>query len=412
MRRRSRPAIERGKVVAAVSLALAALAGGRPPGAAAAGSSCEICHSEIAVAYRGSAHAQAEITCTDCHGGNPSDPEASAMASGAGFKGRPERRRVPEFCGSCHSDRAEMAEYGLPTHQLDDYKQSLHGKAWQQGDTKVAVCTDCHGRHRILGEKDPRSTVSRKRVAETCARCHSDAALMSQYRLPATALQEYLASVHARATESGAREAAPTCSTCHAGHAALPPQERDIPNVCSRCHGLVKDLAKAGPHREAVARGVMSCVSCHGYHGVAAAADRQLLSSCGSCHQRFSAEAEIGDRLYAALATSAQRYQWARETVDWLEQNGVFVQDLRGRLAEANMGLLQGRSDQHALDPAVVEKDLVITESVVDAVWEEMRRFQTSASVRRAGLGLYWCYTAVLLLLLHWQRRRSVEGPD
>ena len=244
--KRVRPPIRRGHGARSVGLVLAALLCDAGVAAAADRSSCETCHAEVAVDFQGSAHAQAEITCVACHGGNPNDPNSSAMAASAGFRGRPSRQQVPEFCGSCHSDRAQMAEYGLATHQLEDYRQSVHGKAWQRGDTSVAVCTDCHGQHRILPEKDPRSSVSRKQVAATCARCHGDAALMSRYGLPATAYQEYMTSVHARVLEGAAPEASPTCSTCHASHAALPPQEKDIPNVCSRCHGLVKDLVKAG----------------------------------------------------------------------------------------------------------------------------------------------------------------------
>jgi hypothetical protein len=34
---------------------------------------------------------------------------------------------VPATCGKCHADSSYMAEYGIPTKQLDDFKQSVHG---------------------------------------------------------------------------------------------------------------------------------------------------------------------------------------------------------------------------------------------------------------------------------------------
>jgi hypothetical protein len=397
-----------------VAVALALAGGGAPAFAAPATalrSSCETCHSEIAVQFGDSAHAHAGMACVSCHGGNPADPTTQAMSASAGFRGRPTRQQIPEFCGSCHSDRSKMAEYGLETHQLEDYKQSAHGKAWAQGDTNVAVCVDCHGQHRILPEKDPRSMVSRRNVALTCSRCHADAALMAKYGLPATAYRDYMSSVHAKVQSGAAPEASPSCATCHASHAALPPSQKDIPNVCGRCHTETRAALDAGPHRDPVARGAMSCASCHGYHAIGPATHGQLVSMCGTCHYRFSPQAKRGDDLYAALSGSAGGLDWARRSVDWLAQKGAFVQDLRGRLEEGKMGLLEGARDQHQLDPGVIDKDLVITNAVVDAVSGELRNFRASATARVIGLGVFWCYTGIMVLLLYWKRRQSVEEP-
>jgi hypothetical protein len=362
--------------------------------------------------FKGTAHAQAKMTCPTCHGGNPNDPNSSAMSSSAGFRGKPTRQQIPELCGSCHSDRAQMAQYGLDTHQLEDYKTSIHGKAWLRGDTNVAVCVDCHSDHKIFSPKDPRSTISRKNVATTCSRCHSDAALMGRYGLPATAYQEYSQSVHARTLAGAAPEASPTCSTCHASHAALPPNEKDIPNVCSRCHGAVKDIVESGPHGQMMMLGAMSCASCHGYHNITPAADTQLISMCGTCHDRLSPPAQRGESLYATLSGSAQGYQWAREAVNWLGKNGGYVGDLQGRLEEANMGLLEARRDQHSLSPEAVDKDLVITNASTDAAKFELNHFAQSAVARKVGLAVFLCYTGLMILLLYWKRRRGEDDSD
>jgi predicted CXXCH cytochrome family protein len=362
--------------------------------------------------FRDSAHAQAKMTCPTCHGGNPNDPTASAMAASAGFKGRPTRQQIPEFCGSCHSDRTQMAQYGLTTHQLDDYKQSMHGKAWQHGDTNVAVCTDCHSDHRIMAPEDPRATVSRQNVATTCSRCHSDAALMGHYGLPATAYTDYSESIHARLIGGVLPADAPTCATCHASHAALPPNTKDIPNVCSRCHGAVKGIVESGPHGQMMALGAMSCASCHGYHNITPASDTQLISMCGTCHDRLSAPAQRGEAVYSQLSSAAAGYAWAGQTVNWLGKNGAFVEDLHGRLEEANMGLQEARRDQHALQPELVDKDLVATNAVVDAVTFELRAFAQTAVARKVGLVVFWIYAGLMILFLYWKRRRSEEHSD
>jgi hypothetical protein len=305
-----------------------------------------------------------------------------------------------------------MAQYGLGTHQLDDYKQSMHGKAWQQGDTNVAVCVDCHSEHRIMAPEDPRSTVSRKNVATTCARCHSDAPLMGRYGLPATAYADYAQSVHARLVGGVMPQAAPTCSTCHASHAALPPHEKDIPNVCSRCHGEVKEIVEGGPHGQMMALGTMSCASCHGYHNITPATDTQLISMCGTCHDRLSAPAQRGEAVYGLLSSSASGYGWAQRAVDWLGKNGGYVQELHGRLEEANMGLAEARRDQHSLQSELVEKDLVNTNAVVDAVTFEIRRFTATAVARKVGLLIFLGYAGLMILFLYWKRRRTEDHSD
>ena len=72
-------------------------------------------------------------------------------------------KQIPELCGHCHSDGAFMRKYNpsLRTDQLAQYKTSVHGKRLLQGDTKVAVCIDCHGVHDLRPASDPRSQLAR-----------------------------------------------------------------------------------------------------------------------------------------------------------------------------------------------------------------------------------------------------------
>ena len=51
----------------------------------------------------------------------------------------------------------------------ETYLDSYHGKAFFLGDDQTAVCTDCHGGHKILPASDPASTVSERATSSTPA---------------------------------------------------------------------------------------------------------------------------------------------------------------------------------------------------------------------------------------------------
>ena len=79
--------------------------------------SCVDCHSTMpdplgvtSDKFSQDIHAQKGLTCTSCHGGDASsyDPTV-AMGSKAGFKGKIDRRKIPDLCGSCHSNPTSCA---------------------------------------------------------------------------------------------------------------------------------------------------------------------------------------------------------------------------------------------------------------------------------------------------------------
>src|SRR5215471_14169726 len=144
-------------------------------------------------------HAQKGLTCANCHGGDPaSDDPDKAMDRKAGWKGKIDRKQIPQLCGSCHSDPAFMRQFNpsLRTDQLAQYHTSVHGKRLATGDTKVAVCTDCHSVHDLRAPSDPRSTVNPLNAALTCGRCHADSDYMKGYSIPTDQFAKYSTSVH------------------------------------------------------------------------------------------------------------------------------------------------------------------------------------------------------------------------
>lgn len=137
---------------------------------------CGRCHAEEAAQYAASSHGRAAArgaheapACSDCHGEHgilsATDPRSPTHRLAA----------AQELCLGCH-DRPALAEkYGLPARRGPTYLDSYHGLAMRGRSTTAAVCSDCHGVHRILGEKDPASTIHPAHRVHTCGRCHADA---------------------------------------------------------------------------------------------------------------------------------------------------------------------------------------------------------------------------------------------
>ena len=94
--------------------------------------------------------------------------------------------RFRSFAAIATPIAAFMRKYNpsLRTDQFSQYQTSVHGKLLAKGDTKVAVCIDCHGVHDLRPASDPRSKIRPLNVAQTCARCHSDAEYMHGYGIP------------------------------------------------------------------------------------------------------------------------------------------------------------------------------------------------------------------------------------
>lgn len=123
---------------------------------------CGQCHVGVRTTFDSSAHGRALVSgdttesghrapvCVDCHGGHTvveaSDP--------VWFRG------VVQECGACHG------------RLLETYDETYHGKATELGHGIAAKCSDCHTPHAMLAADDPRSTVNRANVVETCRQCH------------------------------------------------------------------------------------------------------------------------------------------------------------------------------------------------------------------------------------------------
>ena len=326
---------------------------------------CVTCHAELdadmARRVAEDVHVQKGLSCHHCHGGNPSaggdgDPEAAHDRS-RGWTGRPARLGIPEFCGSCHADAAFMKTFSprLRVDQFAEYRTSEHGRRNAEGDEKPAVCIDCHGVHGILKVSDPRSPVHPTAVADTCARCHEDEALMGQYLRKTDQRAAYRTSVHARALYEKGDTSAPTCNDCHGSHGAAPPGVGSVSNVCGSCHSREASLfreveAAKGLDLEAC----IQCVMCHDNHAVLPPTQEMIGvgegSTCTGCHAEgepgYKAAARMGDDL-ARLRSTLVR---AQEILGKAEKAGMEVSLDRFALQRASDSLVEARVLVHGFD--------------------------------------------------------------
>ena len=298
---------------------------------------CADCHGEVIEALAGSVHGRARAEggngpgCVSCHGPLHRTTASSEPSSPT------HPSRLPETCGSCHSDPALAAKKGIKLVQpIAAYTASVHARGVARGE-HAATCSSCHGSHDILPAADPRSRVFPSRVPETCGGCHAEIEAV------------FAESVHGRAVARGIREA-PTCIDCHGEHQILGPADKGSPvyasNVprmtCGRCHGDLRVTEKFGMKSDAVAAftdsfhglasrsgslTVANCASCHGVHDILPSSDPKshiapanIAATCGACHPGARESFAIGD-VHVLPAESEKAHPavyWVRLLYLWL----------------------------------------------------------------------------------------------
>jgi len=305
-------------------------------------------------------HGHKGMSCTTCHGGNAED-EARAKAPGSGFRGHIARSQVTELCGSCHADGSRMKTFNpsLRTDQLSLYHTSVHGMKRAQGDEHVAVCTDCHGVHDVLPASDTRSPVHPLNVANTCQRCHSDSELMKTYKLASAQFKDYSESVHHEAMAARGDLSAPTCSTCHGSHGAIPPGAGSVANVCATCHVLQAQFFNESVHKEAFPEG---CATCHGSHKIKHPDDDFVGlakgAACAECHSADDESGRTAQAIHDHLRRLEGQVADAAQLLDRATRAGMDVADAELQLAQAKESLTKARVRVHTASLARVDAEL------------------------------------------------------
>ncbi|MFA6239325.1 MAG: cytochrome c3 family protein, partial [Candidatus Hydrogenedentales bacterium] len=248
---------------------------------------CSVCHADQVNQHKESIHGQLlekgdpeAPNCLDCHSGHATkskkDPESPTYPL-----------NVPNLCGRCHREGESAARRLGPEFAgiVKGYSESVHGEGLSKsGLVNTATCTSCHTAHSPLPPSDPRSTVNKLRIADTCGQCHDGIE------------QQFTKSIHS--PEMSKSENLPVCSSCHTAHNISRTSEEkfkfDILTTCGKCHEDVAATYFDTYHGKVSKLGsavAAKCYDCHGAHDTLPTGNPashlsrdNIVQTCAKCH--------------------------------------------------------------------------------------------------------------------------------
>ncbi|MGA1874107.1 MAG: hypothetical protein ACMUIA_00705 [bacterium] len=359
---------------------------------------CITCHNHLGKdkaewvkQWQESVHGKSDVSCPDCHGGNPASFNKPKI-EGTNFRGKPSRLEIPEFCGSCHSDPARMRQFQKRIDQLAQYKTSRHGIGlFQAKDTKVAVCVDCHGRHDIAKVSESSSPAHHGNIAETCGGCHANSDYMSPYGLPTDQLTCYYKSYHGmimkNKIEGKNPSLVPSCPDCHSPHGPKPPEVSEVSNICGNCHMNTAKYFHEGEHKIALEeQNTPRCIDCHDNHEIIFPTTELFTGEsehhCGFCHATTSEAYQRGLRMKKALEKAEQEIHEIEKITHQLQKKpGYDPRDFEENIQKAKQSMVQAIPITHVLKEEEVaqytDEALAFTQDIrhmIDRVGEELRK--------------------------------------
>ena len=353
-------------------------------------------------------HVRAGLTCQACHGAplQDSTPEAPHFAAIA-------RTAIAPLCARCHADATYMRQFA-PQVRVDQYAQyltSIHGRQMAKGHDQVATCTDCHGAHGVFQVRDTRSAVAPANVAETCARCHADAARMEPFGRSPEVFAEWTTSVHAAALLERGDTSAPTCNTCHGSHGATPPGVDAVANVCAQCHVREAELFRDSPKKALFEMmGQADCLVCHNNHAIARPDDSWIgfesPAVCATCHDESVPGADVIRTVGTGLRSLHADTNVVETVLDRAEEAGVLVEDGRLALANAREAHVRLRVLVHAFATPPFDEVLTEGRAALDLARADGERGIAELGFRRTGLAVATLFILGFLVTLYVKIRR------
>lgn len=388
---------------------------------------CVVCHASLTEALREPAllikddiHIQRGLSCHDCHGGDPAQPDkAAAKKTGTGYIGRPEHLEIPQSCNRCHGDENFMKRFN-PNIRVDQYERyltSVHGQRLLKGDQKVAVCTSCHQVHSLLSSTDLRSWIYPTNVAGTCGRCHSDEEYMEEYGIPITQVNEYHESIHYEYLAERGDLTAPTCNDCHGNHGAVPPGVQSVHYVCGTCHASNEIHFQNSSHNEYFEMLEMpGCITCHHNHKTVRVQEEGLdLSAgdyCGQCHSPDDDSGHAIQSMKAQLDSLRMGINEADSLIHLVETKGMEVSDADFQLTQTQTILTKSRNIVHRFSVQEVAESagegFKLLTSARQAGHSALREIRT----RRIGLAISLIFITMLCIGLYLKIRQYSVSND
>ncbi len=386
------------------------------PAATKTQDACVTCHTnqtgksaDLVKDWTASVHADRNVTCVDCHGGNATKSDkAAAHDRVAGYVGVPKIVDIPALCASCHARVETMRQYDLPTDQWAKYQQSIHGIQLAKGDTQVATCATCHETHATKKTDDPTAKVYPLNVPNLCASCHANAEYMKSYHIPTNQFDLYAKSVHGRALLNKQDTRAPSCATCHGTHGAAPPGFDEVANVCGSCHTATQDYYLKSQHA-GDKPGMPKCVTCHGRYDVMEPSDAMFVGTdtraCGSCHPAGTAQAGAVKNLYDNIVGSVKSLDDAEAAIKRAMAAALIIAPEEAKLAQARTNLITARAAQHSLSAAVVKEKTDQSIAKSKEVIADANKALDDSVFRRQVMGIGLAIMALAILSLYVIRR-------
>ena len=267
---------------------------------------CGQCHPKVGEIYRESVHGRANMNgygdaarCSSCHGKHDIFPVT-----------HPESKvyplQLPYTCGACHGDPELAKKHNIPvTNAYKLYMDSIHGRALEKSGLLVAAnCSSCHGSHDIRPKQDPKSKVNHANVPATCGTCHvgilndyldsvhGRAVKQGNSAAPVCIDCHTAHEIRRVETEVWKLDIIKECGTCH---------RESLRTYRDTFHGQVTALGFVR---------VARCSDCHGSHKIlgrndpgSSIAPAHLVSTCQKCHPQanatfaqFSPHADYADK--------------------------------------------------------------------------------------------------------------------
>ncbi|MFH2036811.1 MAG: cytochrome c3 family protein [Candidatus Zixiibacteriota bacterium] len=253
---------------------------------------------------------------------------------------------LPAACGACHANKDYMADYNIPTDQLDLYKQSVHGNALlEKHDLGAPACNDCHGNHGAV----PPGVAS---LSAVCGQCHAIEADL------------FTNSPHFAAfTEFGY----PMCETCHSKHKIVKPSDALIgwekPAICIECHDRDSDARITG----------------------------------------------IIDSIKTSLVVLARRAESADSIITQTDERGMETTDIMFLMKDVNQALIGTRTAVHSFDINKVAQHAAVGLAKADSIQVQAAGLIDEYYFRRWGLAIATLFITILAIALYF-KIRQIEG--
>jgi len=221
-----------------------------------------------------------KIACSQCH----SDVNASEI--------RPCKTITKKVdCASCHANVG------------DEYKQSTHGTLAAKNDQNAPSCSECHGTHKILSKKNPKSRTFPTNIPSLCATCHREGE-QAAVRYKGTEheiIESYTESIHGKGLMKSGLTVTATCTGCHTAHRELPHNNpnssinpQNVASTCGNCHHGIQEKFEKSIHSAKIsnAKNLPSCNDCHSAHKIKRADSEgfklHIMDQCGRCHEEIA----------------------------------------------------------------------------------------------------------------------------